>query len=75
MLGTQLRVVDEDGEDVPRDDETMREIVVRGNQVMEKYWNKPERTEQAFDDRVEGWFHTGDIATMDENGSVETLTG
>jgi len=71
MLGTRLRVVDEDGADVPRDDETMGEIVVRGNQVMDRYWEKPERTEEAFNDRVEGWFHTGDIATIDGNGMVK----
>jgi fatty-acyl-CoA synthase len=63
-------VVDEDGNDVPADDETMGEIVVRGNQVMDRYWNKPDRTEAAFHDRVEGWFHTGDIATIDERGMV-----
>jgi len=69
-LGVELRVVDEDGEAVPADDETMGEIVVRGNQVMDRYWNKPEQTERAFNDRVEGWFHTGDIATIDRDGMV-----
>jgi len=70
MLGTELRVVDGDGEEVPPDDETMGEIVVRGNQVMDRYWNKPERTREAFTGRVDGWFHTGDIATIDERGMV-----
>ena len=70
MLGTELRVVDEDGEDVPPDDRTMGEIVVRGNQVMDRYWNKPEQTREAFSGLVEGWFHTGDIATMDEHGMI-----
>jgi fatty-acyl-CoA synthase len=65
MLGTELRVVDEDGEDVPPDDATMGEIVVRGNQVMDRYWNKPERTREAFSGRADGWFHTGDFATVD----------
>ncbi|MWV40731.1 long-chain-fatty-acid--CoA ligase [Natrialba sp. INN-245] len=69
-LGTDVRVVDEDGEDVPRDDETIGEVVVRGNQVMEKYWNKPDATEEAFTDRIEGYYHTGDLATVDENGMV-----
>jgi fatty-acyl-CoA synthase len=69
-LGTEVRVVDEDGNDVPRDDETIGEIVVRGNQVMEKYWNKPEQTEEAFNDRVEGYYHMGDLATVDENGMI-----
>ena len=70
MLGTELRVVDEDGADVPADDETMGEIVVRGNQVMDRYWNKPERTREAFSGRAEGWFHTGDFATVDERDMV-----
>ncbi|WP_440770833.1 long-chain-fatty-acid--CoA ligase [Natronorubrum sp. DTA28] len=70
FLGTEIRVVDEDGTDVARDDASIGEIVVRGNQVMEKYWNKPEETEEAFTDRVEGYYHMGDLATVDENGMV-----
>ncbi|WP_255193574.1 long-chain-fatty-acid--CoA ligase [Natronobeatus ordinarius] len=70
FLGTEVRVVDEDGEDVPRDDETVGEVVVSGNQVMEEYWNKPEATEEAFTDRVEGYYHMGDLATVDENGMI-----
>ncbi len=67
-LGTDVRVVDEDGNDVPRDDETVGEIVVRGNQVMDRYWNKPEETEEAFSDRLEGYYHMGDLASVDEDG-------
>ncbi len=70
-LGTDVRVVDENGTDVPRDDETMGEIVVRGNQVMDRYLNKPEATHEAFNARRSGYFHTGDIATWDENGMVQ----
>ncbi|UPV73563.1 long-chain-fatty-acid--CoA ligase [Halorussus limi] len=69
-LGTEVAVVDEDGDDVPRDDATLGEIVVRGNQVMEGYWEKPEATEEAFSRRREGWYHTGDLAVVDENGMV-----
>jgi fatty-acyl-CoA synthase len=69
-LGTDVRVVDEDGEDVERDDASIGEIVVRGNQVMEGYWEKPEATEEAFTDRIEGYYHTGDLATMDEHGMI-----
>jgi fatty-acyl-CoA synthase len=69
-LGTEIRVVDDDGEDVPRDDQTIGEVVVKGNQVMEKYWNKPEATHEAFNSRAEGYFHTGDLATMDEHGMI-----
>jgi fatty-acyl-CoA synthase len=70
FLGTELRVVDENGEDVPEDGETIGEIVVRGNQVMDRYLGKPEATEEAFNDRVEGYYHMGDLATVDENGMV-----
>ncbi|NEU56662.1 long-chain-fatty-acid--CoA ligase [Halorussus sp. MSC15.2] len=70
VLGTEVAVVDEDGEDVPRDDSTIGEIVVRGNQVMDGYWNKPEATQRAFNERREGWFHTGDLAVIDDHGTV-----
>ncbi|WP_299262199.1 long-chain-fatty-acid--CoA ligase [Halorientalis sp.] len=69
-LGTDVRVVDEDGETVPRDDETIGEVVVRGNQVMDRYWNKPDATEEAFTDRIEGYYHTGDLAVVDDNGMI-----
>jgi fatty-acyl-CoA synthase len=69
-LNTEIRVVDKDGEDVPLDDETKGEVVVRGNQVLDRYWNKPDETERAFHDRVDGWFHSGDIATMDERRMI-----
>ena len=70
VLCTDVRVVDEDGEDVPRDGETIGEIVVQGNQVMDRYLGKPEETRRAFNDRIEGYFHTGDLATVDEDGMV-----
>ncbi len=70
VLSTDVRVVDEDGNDVPRDGRTIGEIVVRGNQVMDRYLNKPESTEAAFNDRLEGYFHTGDLATVDEDGMI-----
>jgi len=69
-LSTDVRVVDEDGEDVPRDGATIGEIVVKGNQVMDRYLNKPEITDEAFNARIEGYFHTGDLATIDEDGMV-----
>ncbi len=70
MLGTELDVVDEDGNTVATDDSEIGEIVVRGNQVMEGYWNKPEETEEAFNARRPGWFHTGDLASLNERGMI-----
>jgi fatty-acyl-CoA synthase len=63
-----VRVVDDDMNDVPRDGETVGEVVMRGNSVMLRYHNKPEETEEAFRD---GWFRSGDLAVWDENGYVE----
>ncbi|MFC6963469.1 long-chain-fatty-acid--CoA ligase [Halocatena marina] len=69
-LCTDIRIVDENGEDVPRDGQSLGEIVVKGNQVMDRYLNKPEATEEAFNDRLPGYFHTGDLATIDEDGMI-----
>ena len=61
----ELEVVDGDGRPVPRDDRSVGEIVARGSTVTPGYWNRPEETAMAFRD---GWFHTGDLATIDREG-------
>ncbi|WP_160132657.1 long-chain-fatty-acid--CoA ligase [Halococcus salsus] len=70
MIATDVRVVDDDGADVPRDGATIGEIVVRGNQVMDRYLNKPDATHEAFNAKLPGYFHTGDLATIDDDGMV-----
>jgi fatty-acyl-CoA synthase len=37
---------------------------------MDRYWNKPDATEEAFTDRIEGYYHTGDLAVVDDNGMI-----
>ena len=64
----ELRVVDEDGNDVPRDGESLGEIIVRGNVVMAGYYNDPEATAQAMRG---GWFHSGDAAVVHPDHYVE----
>ena len=64
----ELRVVDERGQDVPRDGTTIGEIVARGNVVMEGYYRDPEATARAF---LGGWFHSGDAAVVHPDGYVE----
>ena len=64
----ELRVVDKDDRPVPRDAQTLGEIVVRGNVVMDGYYNDPEATAQAMRG---GWFHSGDAAVMHPDGYVE----
>jgi fatty-acyl-CoA synthase len=63
-----LRVVDEHGQDVPRDGQTVGEIVVRGNVVMRGYYNDPEATAQALRG---GYFHSGDAAVVHPDGYVD----
>ncbi len=63
-----LRVFDERGESVPADGVTIGEIVVRGNAVMEGYFNDPEATARAMSG---GWFHSGDAAVVHPDGYVE----
>jgi fatty-acyl-CoA synthase len=64
----ELRVVDQNGAKVPCDGETIGEIVVRGNVVMQGYYNDPDATAAAIRD---GWFHTGDAAVVHPDGYVE----
>ena len=63
IRGVEMKVVDDDGNDVPRGE--IGEIVIRGHNVMKGYWNKPEASAEALRD---GWLHTGDMATVDEDG-------
>lgn len=64
----EVRVVDEEGVDVPRDGITMGEVVTRGPSLMLGYYRDPEATRRAF---AGGWFHTGDAAVMHPDGALE----
>ncbi len=70
MLGVALRVVDGHGREVAADGQQVGEIVARSNVVMEGYWRQPEATDSVI---VDGWFHTGDMATIDDEGMVEIV--
>ena len=63
-----LRVVDDEDRDVPRDGATVGEITVRGNVVMEGYYNDPEATAVALRG---GYFHSGDAAVVHPDGYVD----
>lgn len=65
--GIEVEVVDEEGKPVPHDNNTLGEIIIRGPWVTEKYFKNPEKTAEAWRD---GWFHTGDMATIDEEDFI-----
>jgi fatty-acyl-CoA synthase len=68
LTSGELRVVDEEGNDVPHDGHSLGEIVVRGNVVMKGYYDDAEATSRVIRD---GWFHTGDAAVVHKSGYVE----
>ncbi len=63
IRGVEMRVVGEEGQDLPAGE--VGEIVIRGHNVMKGYWRKPEATASVMRD---GWFHSGDLAKVDEDG-------
>ncbi|MEN3792719.1 AMP-binding protein [Fulvimarina sp. MAC3] len=64
LPGTEMAILSEDGEKLPQGDEG--EIAVKGPQVMAGYWERPDETAKVM--TADGFFRTGDIGVMDENG-------
>ena len=69
LIDTELRTVDDDGNDVPA--ETPGELWLRGPQVMQGYWQRPEETAKVI--TADGWLKTGDIALLDAEGFVKIV--
>ncbi|MGH9388956.1 MAG: class I adenylate-forming enzyme family protein, partial [Vicinamibacteria bacterium] len=65
ITGVRVRVVREDGKEVAPGE--VGEIVASGPNIMKGYWRNPDATREAI---VEGWFHTGDLATRDEDNYI-----
>ena len=71
VLGLDMRIVSaETGKDVKMDGEEMGEIWLRGPWIADEYYKEPERSKLSF---VDGWFHTGDMGTMDDEGYVRLV--
>jgi long-chain acyl-CoA synthetase len=64
IRGVEMRVVDASGAELPQGE--VGEIAIRGHNIMKGYWNKPEATAEAVS--ADGWFRTGDIGRVDEDG-------
>ena len=68
MLHVDMRVVDNDGKDVLQGQEG--ELLLKGENMLVGYWNKPEATKDAIPD---GWFHTGDLVKIDDDGDYSIV--
>ncbi len=69
MPGMEVRIADEEGRPLPPGQ--VGELWVRGENVMLGYWGASDLTEQVLD--AEGWYHTGDMAVMDERGYLRIV--
>ncbi len=70
IVGNEIHVVDPDMRDVPRDMQTIGEVVVRGDNVMDGYYREPEATRDAL---TNGWLHTGDMAVWDDENYIQIV--
>lgn len=68
IFGVDVRCFDENDKEVPHG--TRGEIVIRGPNIMKGYYKRPEATAEAFKN---GWFHTGDIGIMDDEGYISIV--
>jgi fatty-acyl-CoA synthase len=69
IAGVDIRIVDAEGKELPWDRTTMGELQTRGPWITSGYYNDP-RSDQAF---VDGWFRTGDVATIDPEGYMQIM--
>jgi len=67
FIGVALKVVNDRGEGVKKDEKEVGEIIVKGDIVTKGYWKLPEETKKSIKN---GWLYTGDMAVIDEEGYV-----
>jgi fatty-acyl-CoA synthase len=67
FIGVEMKVINDRGEEVRKDEKEVGEIVAKGDIVTRGYWKLPEETEKSIKN---GWLYTGDMAVMDEEGYV-----
>ena len=65
LIGVQVKIIDIDGKELPTGE--VGELAARGPNIMKGYWNKPEQTAEVL---VDGWYRSGDMGYMDDEGFV-----
>ena len=70
VIGVEVKVVRDSGREVAWDDEEIGEVVARSNVVLRGYWQQQEETDKVI---VDGWFHTGDMATVNQDGYINIV--
>ena len=70
VVGTDIQLLDDDGNVVPKDGTSIGEVCARSNVVLKGYWKEPEETDRAIHD---GYFHSGDLAVWDEYGNIHIV--
>ncbi|QLD85136.1 long-chain fatty acid--CoA ligase [Natronomonas halophila] len=68
--GLEMKIIDEDGEEIAWDGEEFGELWVRGPWVTKEYFKRPEANEEDFED---GWLKTGDVVTVDDEGYIKIV--
>lgn len=69
-LGLEMKIVNEKGQEVKADGREWGEILLRGPWIADEYYKDPVRSKPSFEG---GWFHTGDVGTLDEEGYVRLV--
>ena len=68
IFGVEMKIVDDDGNELPRDGEAFGDLMVRGGTVCDGYYKG-----EGGDSFVDGWFRTGDVATLDADGFMQIV--
>ena len=69
VFGVEMKIVDDNGRELPHDGKSIGELLVRGPWIVSGYFEDAEATAAAVE--PDGWFHTGDVATIDPDGYVQ----
>ncbi|MGD9614735.1 MAG: long-chain-fatty-acid--CoA ligase [Alphaproteobacteria bacterium] len=69
LFGVEMKIVDDQGRELPNDGKSAGELLVRGPWIVGAYYNDEEATASAVE--PDGWFHTGDVATIDPDGYLQ----